>query len=798
MERGRINARGALRLAVAAAAASSLGLPSAAIGRSAFVRAGAARFEVLTVTLIRAEYAQDRRFEDRPTMTAVRRALAVPRFTARTSGGWVVIRTKRLTLRYRLGSGPFAQDNLRLTITRRAGTLAVRPTPGRESANLGGWRRALDLLDGPVRLNGGLLSRGGWFVLDDSRTVLLAHGAPGFTIRPPHRGAYQDWYVFGYGQDYARALGDLRALSGPAPLLPRSAFGVWFSRYWPYSEQDYHGLLGQFRAHGVPLDTVSIDTDFKRESDPAGAAVAAIVAGAPGRPYSWDGWEWDKQLFPDPVRFIEWAHRQGVSLTVNIHPSISSHDPQWPAVQAQSGGLRTSNGQCRILIADPTAACGVFDWASARELGAYLTLHEGFERQGVDFFWLDWCCDDSSAVAPGLTADTWINSRYAQRERARGLRWPAFARVGASYVASAPDDGDGQTGGAGIFAEHRYTMQFTGDTCATWPMLAFEAQFTASEGNVGLPYVSHDIGSFNGIPRAGQCSAQTGLLGEHLPDDLYARWVQFGTFQPLDRLHSNHGDRLPWQYGAAADRAATDALRLREALVPYIYTLARRAYDSGLPIAGALYVQWPSVAGAYEQPDEYTFGPDIVVAPVSAGGDPAAATVWIPPGVWIDYFTGQRFAGPRTVTLAVALDQMPVLVRAGSIIPTQPYAPFTPPAPPRALIITAFPAGAGSFRLYDDAGVGFGYERGRDAWTEISQVRRGRLTALRIGAMRGSFPGAPRARSWTVRLLGVRRPRAVEVGGRHVRSWSYDAASHALTIPTRSIPTSRAVTITAQ
>jgi hypothetical protein len=141
---------------------------------------------------------------------------------------------------------------------------------------------------------------------------------------------------------------------------------------------------------------------------------------------------------------------------------------------------------------------------------------------------------------------------------------------------------------------------------------------------------------------------------------------------------------------------------------------------------------------------------------------------------------------------------MPVLVRAGSIIPTQPYAPFTPPAPPRALIITAFPAGAGSFRLYDDAGVGFGYERGRDAWTEISQVRRGRLTALRIGAMRGSFPGAPRARSWTVRLLGVRRPRAVEVGGRHVRSWSYDAASHALTIPTRSIPTSRAVTITAQ
>ena len=250
-----------------------------------------------------------------------------------------------------------------------------------------------------------------------------------------------------------------------------------------------------------------------------------------------------------------------------------------------------------MLIADPTAQCGVFDWTKPRQIDAYFALHEPFERQGVDFFWFDWCCDDSSAVAPGLTADTWINSLYAREQRARGSRWPAFARVGASYSASAPDDGDGLNGGTGIFAEHRSTIQFTGDTCATWQMLAFEAQFTASEAAVGLPYVSHDIGSFNGQPEAGQCSSQTGLLNEHLPDDLYARWVAFGTFQPLDRLHSNHGDRLPWEYGAAADAAAAGFLRLREALDPYLYTLARRSYDTGLPIAGPLYLQWPGSRG---------------------------------------------------------------------------------------------------------------------------------------------------------------------------------------------------------
>jgi alpha-glucosidase (family GH31 glycosyl hydrolase) len=602
-------------------------------------------------------------------------------------------------------------------------------------------------------------------VLDDASTALTTRTPPGFAVRPQHAGPYQDWYLFAYGHSYTSALSDLRALTGPAPLLPRTAFGVWFSRYWPYSEQDYHDLLSQFRANRVPLDTLSVDTDFKRESNAAGAAVAAIVAGAPGKPYSWDGWEWNPSLFGDPQRFVDWAHGQGLALTLNIHPSISSNDLQWAATESRSGGLETSNGLCRVLIADPTAQCGVFDWTKPRQIDSYFALHQPFERQGVDFFWFDWCCDDSSAVAPGLTADTWINSLYAHEQRARGSRWPAFARVGASYSASAPDDGDGLNGGTGIFAEHRSTIQFTGDTCATWQMLAFEAQFTASEAAVGLPYVSHDIGSFNGQPQAGQCSSQTGLLSEHLPDDLYARWVAFGTFQPLDRLHSNHGDRLPWEYGAAADAAAAGFLRLREALDPYVYTLARRSYDTGLPIAGPLYLQWPGRAAAYQHPSEYTFGPGIVVEPVAAPGDPAPASLWVPPGIWVDYFTGQRFRGPGVRTLSVPLSQMPVLVRAGSIVPTQPDVPFTRPGSLRKLILTVYSGATGRFDLYDDQGAGFGYARGAFAWTPIVHTERHGVATITIGPARGRFPGAARTRSWEVRLVGPRgRTTTVETG----------------------------------
>ena len=773
------------------------GLAPAPAGARTVIRAGEARFEVITPTLIRAEFAQDGRFENRPTQTARRGPLDRTRVSVTRAHGWLTIATGEIALRYRPGLGAFSAASLQLVLGHGSGARTVRPAPGDPPGTLGGWQRALDLQAGPVPLHPGLLDRSGWYVLDDTATAILTHGGSGFLPRPAHAGPYQDWYLFAYGHDYARALSDLRVLSGPAPLPPRTAFGVWFSRYWPYSASDYRDLLAQFRQNRLPLDTLSVDTDFKRESNAIGAALAASAAGAPGKPYSWDGWEWDTSLFPDPAAFISWAHRQGVSIALNIHPSISTNDPKYPQAEQASGGLTTSSGLCRILIADPFAQCAVFDWTSPRQLAAYFALHREFEHDGADVFWLDWCCDDSSASAPGLTPDTWINSRYAAAERARGLRWPAFSRAGARYDSSAPNDGDQLTAGEGIFAEHRYTMQFTGDTCATWSMLGFEAEFTAAEGaSVGLPYVTHDIGSFNGAPENGQCSGQTGLLNERLPDDLYARWVALGTFQPIDRLHSNHGMRLPWEYGPAADAAASSFLRLREALNPYIYTLARRAYDTGLPLTAPLYLQWPGQSAAYRNPSEYTFGPDLVVAPVTTGGDPAPATLWVPPGTWIDLFTGGRFRGPAMRTLSVPLDQMPVLVRAGAVIPTQPYAPFTTPGPSRSLILTVYPGASGACALYDDAGLGFGYQGRAFAFTPVVHRTRRMGPELVIGPEQGHFPGQLEPRAWEIRFPGVARPRRVRVNGRSV-PFRYWPATRTLTVAVGPRRTDRKLTVTA-
>ena len=775
--------------AIALAAGFTAVAPSGA-GAAAVVD-GRARFEVITPSLIRLEYAADRRFEDRRTLTTDGRLPTRPRFRTRVAGGERIIRTRRLLLRWRRGSGPFGDDNLRVAIDGRR-VLRLRPRPGPNPKPLGGWRRSLDIVDGPVPLHEGVLSRAGWYLLDDSATVLLTDD--GFEPRPERSGRYQDLYLFAYGRDYGRALRDLQTLTGRAPLLPRKAFGVWFSRWWPYSDADWRALVGRFRAERVPLDTISVDTDFKKVHDPTGAQIASTAVGAPGGQYSWNAWDWNLDLYPDPAAFFDWAHEQGIEVGLNIHPSINSRDARFEETNQRAGGNLAVDDGCRIVQADTNGQCMVFDWADPKHLDAYFALHEQFENQGADFWWLDWCCDGARAEATGLTPDTWINKHYFDRQRARGSRWPAFQRIGASFQL-----GFGGNGGTGAFAEHRYTIQFTGDTCGTWPFLAFASEFTAAAASIGLPYVSHDIGTFFSESPNGVCDRQLSPFlapqENSLSPEMYVRWVQLGAFQPFERLHSHHGARLPWEYPQPAYRIAADFLRLRGSLVPYLYTLAREAHDRGLPMARALYLQWPRRAAAYRHPAQYTLGRDVLVAPVAAPGDPAQATVWFPPGGWIDWFTGKLHRGPATKKLEVPLERMPVFVRAGGLVPTLPPLDTTPAGPLRSLVLTAY-RGTGRLRLYDDAGDGLAFERGRFSRTPVAQRRIGRSTLIRIGRARGRL--APATRDYELRLVGVARPSAVTVAGRETGEWSYDAGTRTATIDTGELRTDRAATIVAR
>ena len=296
-------------LAAAFAATTGLSAAAPAPGAPTVIRDGRARFEVLTPTLIRLEYAAYGRFENRPTLIAIDRGLRTTRFTTKVVHGIRVIRTSRLTLRYRVGSGYFRRDNLVILVKvagrlvsahpRFAGPPGPPPPPPnpptrtqapsnpdpnpapRTKGNLGGWSRGVDDQTGPIPLHDGLLSRDGWYLLDDSRGVILDHRARGFAVRPKRSAkAYQDGYLFGYGHDYRRGLRDLRALTGAAPLLHRRAFGNWYSRYWPFSAGDLQALIRRAHVERVPLDVLGIDTDFKAPVATF-APVADAVLGIP-------------------------------------------------------------------------------------------------------------------------------------------------------------------------------------------------------------------------------------------------------------------------------------------------------------------------------------------------------------------------------------------------------------------------------------------------------------------------------------------------------------------------------------
>ncbi len=620
------------------------------------------------------------------------------------------------------------------------------------STNLGGWRRGLDQVSGPVGLQNGLLDRAGWYLLNDAKTAFWTPGVwP--TPRSAHGGTYQDGYFFGYAHNYQLGLRELAQLTGPAVRLPRFAFGNWFSRYNAYTFSNYQSLLSTFRTEQTPLDVLVVDTDWKS-------------------PSTWDGWNWNSSLFPDPTAFMNWANQNGLKVSLNIHPAIESGDPKFSAANSTAGGL---------LGPGPSYH---FDWSNSNHLNAYFNLHSPFNSQGIRLWWLDWCCDASLASNPGISQDSWINEEYAKNASDRGLRGFAFARIGAAnagYPAIGPS-------ASGPWADHRYTVHFTGDTYDTWALLQFAAKVTVREGNIGLPYVTHDIGSFHGGQEA---------------DDFYMRWIQFGTFQPIFRVHSDHAARLPWEY-PNVKASAEKFWRLRESLVPYTYSLGDEATKNGLPIARGLYLYYPENNEAYTYDSEYLFGSKMLVAPIVTAGSNASVSVWFPPGsTWTNYFTGQTYAGGTVQSVSATYDTYPVFVKAGGIIPLAPYMDYTSQKAVDPLTIRVFTGADGDFTLIEDEGEGLGYKSGAIRGTPLNYTNSSRT--LQIGAAQGTYPGALTQRAYDLEFNGVTTsPGSVTVNGAALNQvapgsgegWWYTSSTSKLNVHLNARSTTSAWTIT--
>lgn len=702
---------------------------------------GDVRFTLLTPRLIRLEWTADGRFEDRPSLVFLDRRTPPVAFTKRTASGWLEIGTSHLRIRYRAGSGRFTPENLAITLANADTAVTWRPGAS-DTANLRGTARTLDGARGPVPLEQGLVSRDGWALVDDSQRPLFDDSPwPWVTQRP--NAERQDWYFFGHGHDYRGALADFTRVAGRMPMPPRFAFGTWWSRYWAYTDAEFQRLVEDFRRYDVPLDVLVIDMDWHNtfelrwEGQPRDQA---------GQALGWTGYTWDRAYFPDPDAFLAWTAQQGLRTPLNLHPAsgIQPHEAQYPAL-------------ARAMGIDPATQRYVpFQIERKQFAEAYFehVIHP-LEKQGVDFWWLDWQQWGNTSI-PGLNPTWWLNYVFfTDMERQGGHRPLIFHRWGG-------------------LGNHRYQIGFSGDAFSTWQALAFQPYFTATAANVGFGYWSHDIG---------------GHLDGDVAPELYARWIQFGIFSPIVRTHTTKNasaERRIWAYPAEFADVMRDAFQLRYALIPYVYTAARRAYDTGVAMVHPLYYDWPEANEAYAFPNQYRFGDDLLVSPVVAPMDSASLLarqrLWLPPGDWVEWSSGAQLRGPRVLERGFALDELPVFVRAGAIIPLQPKAERSGELPIDPLILDVFPGDSGSTRVYEDAGDSPGYRAGAYSFTPVAQRRAGGTTTLTIAPVEGSFPGMPRERGCQVRLRGSWPPARVTWNGADVPyratgaapGWRYD------------------------
>ncbi len=680
---------------------------------AAVVNAPGARFTVLTSRLIRMEHSPSGTFIDRPSQVFWQRRQPLPAFEARRAGECLEIVTGHLRLRYRPQEAGFAPDTLSVELL-QAGTTWRFGDIDRQ--NLLGTARTVDQADGPVPLEPGLVSRAGWAVVDDSASLLF--NAQGW-LEPRPEPCAQDLYFFGYGHDYVSCLRDYRRVAGPVPLIPRWALGNWWSRYWAYSQEELLALMDEFRARSVPLSVCIVDMDWHiTDTGNAGSG--------------WTGYTWNRDLFPDPQGFIAGLHERGLHTALNLHPAegVHPHEAAYPAMACAMGIDPASRKPVPFDIANPVYA------------QAYLRLlHHPLEAQGVDFWWIDWQ-QGGDCHLPGLDPLWWLNHLHALDLGRDGRRRPfIFSRWGG-------------------LGSHRYPIGFSGDSIVSWRSLAFQPYMTATAANVAYGWWSHDIGGH--------------MSGIEDPE-LYLRWLQFGALSPILRLHSTknpYHERRPWGHGAEVAGPAREAMQLRHALIPYLYSMAWRDHHDGRPLISPMYHDYPERDEAYACPNQYTFGSELIAAPHVLPADPdtrlSRTVVWLPDGDWFDFFSGERYAGGSWHARYGGLDDIPLYARAGAIVPLGPRAGWGGVDNPAELVVHLFPGAGNRFALYEDDGETIAYTAGHHALTPIVQTWRESDLEVSIGPLQGDGYLVPPRRRYTLVFRGLANPAevALEIDGR--------------------------------
>ena len=715
------------------------------------------RFTLIDEGTLRLEYAPDGKFVDNKSFMAVIREYPKVNYNIKNNTKQVVINTSKLKLVYKKGTGPFSKENLTISSAKTISKSFVWKPGMKQTGNLKGTYRTLDGYDGSeyqystpkheMPIEDGLLATDGWTLIDDSKSLLF-DGAKDWdwvTERNSAEGA-QDWYFMAYGHDYKGALNSYTKFAGKVPLPPRYTFGYWWSRYWSYSDQDFRDLIGNFQRLDLPLDVLVIDMDWHPISPEAGGG--------------WTGWDWNERLFPDYKAFLKYLDEQGVKATMNLHPAdgVRPYEKKYKEFMQRLG--KDDGKAHEWLGSDKQYVKAIFD-----------TYLHNYMDEGVDFWWLDWQQWEKDRAVKDLDNVFWCNYIWFTDMERNGNKRPMLYH---------------RWGGLG---NHRYQVGFSGDSFITWESLKFLPYFNSTASNVLYGYWSHDIGGH-----------QSKQWGSPVEPQLYTRAMQMGQYLPIIRSHSTKDPSLnkePWAFGQDTQQRLANVINGRYALVPYIYTMARKTYEEGLSLCRPLYYDYPEVRESYEFKEEYMFGDHMLIAPVTDEVNPndgyATVKVWLPAGEWLEYETGKMLQGGRIYERRFTMDEYPVYIKAGSIIPYFGKLKNLS-GTNQAVTVRVFPGGEnGFFKLYEDNGEDKNYVT-EYATTPLSYTREGNKLSVTIGPRKGQYKDMPVQRQYYMALPCQKAPVSISCQGKEL-PFTYDGMNLETTIDLGMVDCASGVTV---
>lgn len=541
-------------------------------------------------------------------------------------------------------------------------------------------------------------------------------------------GQYTEYIFAGPGMpEILEAYTWLTGRTAPPPLW---ALGYHQCRWFRYTQEAVENIAARHRARGIPCDAIWLDIEYMDE---------------------YRVFTWNREAFPDVPGMLARLDAQGFRLITIVDPGVK-FEPGYRVFDeglARDAFCRTEGGD--IYIGQVWPGTTAFpDFVSEETRTWWGELNAEHVRSGIAGIWNDMNEPATGRIRPdGMRFD---HGQYSHQRYHNQYALLMAMGTTAGLLHAFPERRTFVLSRAGFAGIQRYAANWMGDNYSRWDHLWLSVPMAMGMGISGQAFIGADIGGF-----AGNCTPE-----------LFLRWVQYGTLTPFCRNHSELGnvDQYAWSFGEPIEHLVRAAIQLRYRLLPYIYTAFLRASETGAPVQRPLVFDYQHDGTVRDIDDEYLFGPDLLIAPVFRPGQ-TARQVYLPAGVWYDWYTGACLDGARFVVADTPMDRIPIYAHGGSVIPLWPEAPASTAdyAPPVIDLHVFVPSADGSWEslLQEDDGLTFGLLDGARHRTTFHLERHGSRVTLRADVDGQGFTGFVR-RGFRMVVHGA-SPATVELDG---------------------------------